>query len=348
MSARLAAEREPLDRFLMPAQRDTRYSVESMTLRYLIAAFCVLVVTSCIVQAQSAARGRRIIDVHLHAIPAGWVADSTPVNPVTGQPSAARTGADLLPETLREMDEHNVQVGILSGPLPSVRQWVASAPGRFIGAPQVPMTHTTTLALERYLPAPAEVREAIEAGWVGAIGEITAQYAGLVPNDSVVEPYLMLADAFDLPVGIHTGRGTVRIIGREEQVLFRADYGNPMWVNEVLARYPRLRVYLMHAGYPYLDDTIALMGVYTDVYADVSRMNWSIPRSAFHDYLKRLIDAGFGDRLMFGSDGVGLPEAIGLAIDGIESADFLTEQQKDDIFYNNAVRFFRLGESQKR
>ena len=45
---------------------------------------------------------------------------------------------------------------------------------------------------------------------------------------------------------------------------------------------------------------------------------------------------------MFGSDGVGFPEAIGLAVAGIESADFLTEQQKADIFYNNAVRFFRL------
>ena len=210
------------------------------------------------------------------------------------------------------------------------------------------MTHTTTLVLKRYLPAPDEVREAIEAGWVGAIGEITAQYAGLLPNDSVVGQYLALAETFDLPVGIHTGRGTVRIISSDEQASFRADYGNPRWVNDVIARYPSLRVYLMHAGYPYLDDTIALMGVYTDVYADLSRMNWSTPRPAFHDYLKRLIEAGFGDRLMFGSDGVGFPEAIGLAIEGIESADFLTEQQKDDIFYNNAARFFRLGEPEGR
>jgi hypothetical protein len=31
-----------------------------------------------------------------------------------------------------------------------------------------------------------------------------------------------------------------------------------------------------------------------------------------------------------------------MAIEGIESASFLTEEQKRDIFYNNAVRFFRL------
>ena len=37
------------------------------------------------------------------------------------------------------------------------------------------------------------------------------------------------------------------------------------------------------------------------------------------------------------------PDAIGLAIDGIESADFLTEEQKRDIFFNNAARFLKLS-----
>jgi len=36
------------------------------------------------------------------------------------------------------------------------------------------------------------------------------------------------------------------------------------------------------------------------------------------------------------------PEAIGMAVDGIESAAFLTAEEKRDIFYNNAVRFLRL------
>ena len=47
---------------------------------------------------------------------------------------------------------------------------------------------------------------------------------------------------------------------------------------------------------------------------------------------------------MFGSDQMVWPEAIGMAIDGIESATFLTKEQKRDIFHGNAVRFFRLGE----
>jgi predicted TIM-barrel fold metal-dependent hydrolase len=33
-----------------------------------------------------------------------------------------------------------------------------------------------------------------------------------------------------------------------------------------------------------------------------------------------------------------------MAIEGIESAKFLTEEQKRDIFYNNAARFLQLEE----
>jgi len=36
------------------------------------------------------------------------------------------------------------------------------------------------------------------------------------------------------------------------------------------------------------------------------------------------------------------PKAIGMAIEGVESAKFLTPAKKRYIFYNNAVRFFRL------
>ena len=58
--------------------------------------------------------------------------------------------------------------------------------------------------------------------------------------------------------------------------------------------------------------------------------------------MKRLIEAGLGKRLMFGSDQMRWPEMIGKAIEAIEEADFLTEEQKRDILYNNAVRFLQM------
>jgi predicted TIM-barrel fold metal-dependent hydrolase len=50
---------------------------------------------------------------------------------------------------------------------------------------------------------------------------------------------------------------------------------------------------------------------------------------------------------MFGSDQMFWPEAIGMAVDAIEAADFLTREQKADIFHNNAARFLRLPDAPK-
>ena len=54
--------------------------------------------------------------------------------------------------------------------------------------------------------------------------------------------------------------------------------------------------------------------------------------------------AGYGQRLMYGSDQMAWPDAIGMSIERIEKAPFLSEAQKQDIFYNNAARFYGLKE----
>jgi len=84
--------------------------------------------------------------------------------------------------------------------------------------------------------------------------------------------------------------------------------------------------------------------LYPQVYVDVAAIDWLVPRKEFHRYLRGLVEAGFGKRIMFGSDASMWPETISIGIEAIDSADFLTEAQKRDILYNNAVRFLRLGE----
>ena len=61
-------------------------------------------------------------------------------------------------------------------------------------------------------------------------------------------------------------------------------------------------------------------------------------RPAFHRFLAEAIERGLGKRIMFGSDEMGWPDAIGLAIKGLDSAPF--QEQKSDIFYRNAMRCF--------
>jgi predicted TIM-barrel fold metal-dependent hydrolase len=107
-----------------------------------------------------------------------------------------------------------------------------------------------------------------------------------------------------------------------------------------------MRIYVMHYGSPFLDEMIAMLFSHPQLYVDVAGNDWSLPRKEFHDHLRRLVEAGFGKRIMFGSDAMVWPQTIAIAIESIESASFLTNEQKRDIFYNNAARFLRLKDGE--
>lgn len=98
----------------------------------------------------------------------------------------------------------------------------------------------------------------------------------------------------------------------------------------------------MHMGFPFLDETKALMYVYPQVYADVSAIDWLVPKEEFYNYLKSLVTAGFDNRIMYGSDQMIWEDVIPLTIKTIEEAPFLSDSQKDKIFYKNAAKFFNI------
>jgi len=179
------------------------------------------------------------------------------------------------------------------------------------------------------------------AGRLMALGEIGAQYEGIGPDDPAMERWFALAEELDIPVGIHMGLtkpgGTY-----DDYPKYRAALSSPLLLEEVLIRHQKLRIYVMHAGWPMLDEMVGLMWAHPQVYVDTGVIDWALPRREFHSYLRRLVEAGFGKRIMFGSDQMVWPDAIGMAIEGIESAAFLAEEQKRDILYGNAARFFGL------
>lgn len=86
----------------------------------------------------------------------------------------------------------------------------------------------------------------------------------------------------------------------------------------VLVKHPRLRVSVMHAGWPMLDDMLALMHAHPQVYVGVGGISFTSPN--FLQYLQGLVEAGFGKRIMFGSDQMVSPGVIERAIDRIDGA----------------------------
>ena len=87
------------------------------------------------------------------------------------------------------------------------------------------------------------------------------------------------------------------------------------------------------------------MFMHPHVYVDIAMINYSLPRKEFHRYLKALVEAGFGKRIMFGTDAAVWPAAIEESIFALDEADFLSDGQRQDIYYHNAMRFFRWQES---
>lgn len=123
--------------------------------------------------------------------------------------------------------------------------------------------------------------------------------------------------------------------------------GNPLLLEELLARHPKLRVQVMHAGYPMIDNMLTLLQANSHVYVDVAGLIWSYPIKEVNRYIERLVDAGFEDRVMFGTDQMVWPKLMAYSISIIQNADYLTPGQKRDILYNNAARFLRLDMAHK-
>ena len=123
---------------------------------------------------------------------------------------------------------------------------------------------------------------------------------------------------------------------------YRARMHSALVMEEVLVKHPKLRVNIAHAGYPMIDDLLALLYAHPQVYVDVGVIVFTQPRAAFYRYLERIEEAGFGNRVMFGSDQMVWPGVIERSVKVIEDAPFLDEAQKRDILYNNAARFLRL------
>jgi predicted TIM-barrel fold metal-dependent hydrolase len=171
----------------------------------------------------------------------------------------------------------------------------------------------------------------------------------MFPDDDRLEPYWQLAEEFDIPVGIHMGPGPRGVAYESSPVPFKSPgfrmaAGDPLLLESVLLRHKRLRLFVMHAGWPRLHEMMALLYAHPNVYVDVAALQSPAitPRAGYLWYLQRLVESGFAGRIMFGSD---FPNQAELGIQTIVDATFLSVEQKADLLCGNAARFLRLSAS---
>ncbi|HEX8312223.1 MAG TPA: amidohydrolase family protein, partial [Chthoniobacteraceae bacterium] len=314
----------------------------------------------CAYPAAAQRGGAPIIDMHLHALTVDFLKDvpactgaQKPLQPTVDprapfDPNAlgkcpkpllsSASDEALMRDSLAMLKKLNIRRAVTAGALSEVTKWRAAAPSVIIPA--------QNFATAKKPFTLAELRRLHGTGAFSIFAEVGPQYEGISAGDARWEPFYALAEELDIPVGVHLGEGppaAARFPGYET---YRASLTTPFQLEEVLWRHPKLRIYVMHYASPLVDEMIAMMFTHPNLYVDIAGNNWISPPIQFHDHLKRMVDAGFGERIMFGSDQMIWPGAIAEAVKSVDEAPFLTAAQKRDILYNNAARFLRLTERQ--
>lgn len=274
-----------------------------------------------------------VIDMHAH----NWTKVTT----------GSMNDEEHLRKILLAYSEYNVVKAVVSGDGFDGARWAEQYPDIFLAGSMVGAKPVEDSRGQALVPSPSvqELRSAQESGKLHVMAEVGFFYAGLYANGEVARPYFQLAQDLDIPVGYHLMNNAMPNSPKPTN-------GSPSQFQTVLRDFPGLRLYIMHAGFPFLEETKALLAEFPDLYVEVSwiavdpQIVGEEFANKFEPYLKDLVDSGYGKRILYGSDTVLSEEIIGQAIKAIDGFSWLSPEQKADIFYFNAARFLKLPEEQ--
>jgi hypothetical protein len=281
----------------------------------------------------------RIIDMHIHSYTNSDFGEREPASDHYGNKGSKDAETHRM-ATFAAFKKWNIVKAVVSGNPESVENWVAKDSTHRI------IRGILIFASTDYGMDSVKFEQMVKDKKIEVFGEIGAYYSGTTLSDSVWQPYLRICEKYDIPVAVHLGGGdpggTYSWSPKARLAL-----GDPYLIEDVLVKYPKLRIYMMHAGgEDWPEHAIRLMAYYPQLYTDLAVMLWVEPNTQRYikDFLRNVKEAGYLDRVMFGSDQMIWPHAIEKSIRFLNSLTFLTKQDKENILYNNAANFLRLKE----
>ncbi|RMF93456.1 MAG: amidohydrolase [Candidatus Schekmanbacteria bacterium] len=207
-----------------------------------------------------------------------------------------------------------------------VSEFVKAHPDRFIGFCGIHPDREKKRNLER-------VDRAVND--LGLRGIKLNPHSGFYPNDERLYPVYEFAQDIGIPVMIHSGV-------KAPQEGTRLKYCKPIFIDDVLVDFPNLIIIISHAGYPWVEETIASCLYAGNAFVDISTLNQleeAMGGEVVLPTLKKLT-AGLGaHRVLFGSDGIFNIEAL---ISAVKNADFLDDRAKKKILGENAKEILNL------
>lgn len=117
-------------------------------------------------------------------------------------------------------------------------------------------------------------------------------YQNVHPADSRFVALMERADALDIPVLIHQGTTFCENVSLE--------LANPVLLQPLALRFPRLHLVIAHMGHPWMAETLVLIRKHRHVYSDISALYYRPWQ--FYNALVLAMEYGVLDRLLFGTD----------------------------------------------
>ena len=273
----------------------------------------------------------QVIDMHMH----GYTDKDFFTGIARNGLASSKTAKEHLQQTILKMNQNKIKYAVICGRIESIALFT-SADKRFIPAYQD--YDDTLLPIQKF-------EEFVKTGKIKVFGEVMAVYKGKTLADSSYQPYLAICEKYGIPIAYHSG-GSFPNAQQFGWPKYRITLGDPFLIEEVLVKYPKLKVYLMHAGENFYENTLRMMDGYPNLYADLGVEMWLHPMTKDFavKFLKSAKEYGFLDRVMFGSDQMVWPEAITSSINFLNALDFLTKEEKQKIFYDNAKKFLDIKE----
>ncbi len=172
-------------------------------------------------------------------------------------------------------------VGVLV-PNEYVAQYVGRRPGKLIGFCSVDPQDADAVDQLDYA-----VRD------LGLRGlKVAPIYQNVHPSDPRFVALMRRAEELEVPVLIHQGTTFCRNVSLE--------LANPVLLQPLALRFPKLRVVIAHLGHPWVAETLVLIRKHRHWYSDISALYYRPWQ--FYNALVLAAEYGVFDRLLFGSD----------------------------------------------
>jgi uncharacterized protein len=235
-----------------------------------------------------------------------------------------------LEEILSEMDEAGVERALLHAidlaywgiriPAEAVARAVEKYPDRFI-AGAVGVNPYQGMASVQRLEA-----YVLDYGFRSA--HFLPHWIGRPPNDAIYYPFYAKCVELDIAVCIQ-----IRMAHQN----FNRDLMRPEYIDEVAAYFPELRIVGLHAGWPWLEEYMALMLKHPNLYVTAS----NYPPKEWDNKFIGFVNGKGQDKVIFGSVAPTIKGGTNALVSGVGELG-LSEEVERKYFRDNANRVFKL------